>query len=108
MHVDPSIENPKKNKPVQSVTERWAVLNLLRVKKIIPYETESDVENILKLYHFDCRILGDDYVDKNFTGRDYCEENEIDLIFTTREHTYSSSSLRERVYNAEKNRYNRG
>ena len=65
--------------------------------EIIPYSTELDLEDILQMYHIDVRILGDEYRDKEFTGRDICRRLDIDLHFNKREHRFSSSDLRKRV-----------
>jgi glycerol-3-phosphate cytidylyltransferase len=67
------------------------------VDEIVPYATEQDLEDILRAFKIDVRIIGDEYKDKNFTGRTYCEEKGIELCFNIREHRFSSSSLRQEV-----------
>jgi glycerol-3-phosphate cytidylyltransferase len=67
------------------------------VDEIVPYTTEQDLEDILRAFKIDVRIVGDEYQDKNFTGRTYCEEKEIELHFNTRDHRFSSSELRKQV-----------
>lgn len=103
LQTDPTIDRPEKNKPTQSVVERYIQLKGCKfVDEIVPYATEQDLEDILRAFHIDVRILGDEYEHKNFTGRQYCEEKGIELYFNTRDHRFSSSSLRKEV--AEKER----
>ncbi|HLW63307.1 MAG TPA: adenylyltransferase/cytidyltransferase family protein [Flavobacterium sp.] len=98
VQTDPTIDRPEKNKPVQSVVERYIQLKgCVYVDEIVPYATEQDLEDILRSFKIDVRILGDEYKDKNFTGRDYCEEKGIELYFNTRDHRFSSSGLRREV-----------
>ncbi|MGJ1316344.1 hypothetical protein, partial [Sphingobacterium multivorum] len=85
----------EKNKPTQSVFERYMQLKACKhVDMIIPYATEQDLEDVLRSYKIHVRILGDEYMDKAFTGRQYCEEKGIRLYFNRRENRFSSSSLR--------------
>lgn len=65
--------------------------------EIVPYATEQDLEDILRSFKIDVRIIGDEYKDRNFTGRNYCEEKGIELYFNVRDHRFSSSSLRKEV-----------
>ncbi|MNR08858.1 hypothetical protein D3C85_1250340 [compost metagenome] len=67
------------------------------VDEIVPYATEQDLEDILRSFRINVRIIGDEYKDKNFTGRAYCEEKGIVLYFNGRDHRFSSSSLRKEV-----------
>lgn len=98
LQVDPSLDRPNKNKPIQTVVERYTQLAAVKyVDEIIPYVTETDLEDILQLYHIDVRILGDEYRDKDFTGKDICRKRDIDLYFNKREHRFSSSGLRKQV-----------
>ena len=98
LQLDPSIDRPTKNKPVQSIVERYTQLAGVKyVDEIIPYSSERDVEDILTMYHIDVRILGEEYRDKDFTGKDICRKREIDLYFNKRDHRFSTSDLRRRV-----------
>jgi len=98
LQTDPTIDRPEKNKPTQTVVERYIQLKGCKfVDEIVPYATEQDLEDILRAFHIDVRILGDEYADKNFTGRRYCEEKGIELYFNSRDHRFSSSSLRKEV-----------
>ena len=100
LQIDPSLDRPEKNAPVQTIVERYTQLNAVKyVDEIIPYCTESDVEDILEMYHIDVRILGTEYRDKEFTGRDICRRRDIELHFNKRDHRFSSSDLRTRVTN---------
>ena len=102
LQTDPSVDRPEKNKPVQSVVERYIQLKAcVYVDEIIPYTTEQDLEDVLRSFKIDVRILGDEYKDKSFTGRSYCEEKGIQLYFNKREHRFSSSGLRKEVQEKE-------
>lgn len=103
LQTNPTIDRPDtKNRPVQSIVERQIQLAATRyVDEIIVYETEKDLEDILLTLPIDVRILGVEYADKNFTGNEICEKRNIKLIFNGRDHSFSSSSLRKRVADAE-------
>lgn len=104
LQVDPSIDRSEKNKPVQTVVERYTQLKAVSyVDEIIPYVTESDLEDILNMYHIDIRILGEEYREKDFTGKDICKKRGIQLYFNRRDHRFSSSDLRIRVAEREFN-----
>ena len=102
IQTDPTIDRPdSKNKPVQSLVERYSQLSAVKyVDEIIPYQTEQDLIDILSMYEIDVRILGDEYKEKDFTGKDVCNKRGIDLYFNKRDHRFSTSDLRERVENA--------
>jgi glycerol-3-phosphate cytidylyltransferase len=94
LHVDPSRERPTKNKPVQSVSERYFSLKGCRyVDEVIPYETEAELLELLKLLNPDVRFLGDDYRGKPFTG----QELGINIYFCSRTHSVSSSTIRKAI-----------
>ena len=98
LQVDPTLDRPEKNKPIQTVVERYTQLKAVSyVDEIIPYITEADLEDILAMYHINIRILGEEYRDKDFTGKDICRKRDIDLFFNKRDHRFSSSDLRKRV-----------
>jgi glycerol-3-phosphate cytidylyltransferase len=98
LQIDPTASRPKKNKPVQTVVERYTQLKGVRyVDEIIPYLLEQDLEDILQMYSINVRILGAEYLDKEFTGKDICRKREIDLYFNKRDHRFSTSDLRRRV-----------
>ncbi len=100
LQVDPSIDRPEKNKPIQTVVERYTQLQAVKyVDEIIPYSTETDLEDILNLLPIDVRILGVEYREKDFTGRDICKNRGIRLHFNKRDHRFSSSDLRRRICN---------
>ena len=96
-------DRPEKNAPIQSIVERQIQLAATRyVDEIVVYNTEKDLEDILLTLPIDVRILGVEYQDKEFTGRDICNKRNIKLIYNTRDHSFSSSSLRKRVAEAER------
>lgn len=102
LQTDPTLDRPEKNKPIQSVVERYIQLKGCKyVNEIVPYATEQDLEDILKSFKIDVRIVGDEYASKNFTGRDYCEKKGIKLYFNSRDHRFSSSGLRKEVHKKE-------
>ena len=92
---DPSLDREEKNKPVQSIIEREIQVSGCRfVDEVIIYDTEADLLNIIGQVNWDVRIIGDEYKNKDFTGRDQTLER---CYFNKRPHTFSSSELRERV-----------
>lgn len=98
LQTDPTLDRPEKNSPTQTVVERYIQLKGCRfVDEIVPYATEQDLDDILRSFKIDVRILGEEYKDKNFSGRDYCEEKGIALYFNVRDHRFSSSGLRKEV-----------
>ena len=102
LQTDPTIDRPTKNKPTQTVVERYIQLKGCKfVDEIVPYATEQDLEDILMSFIIDVRIVGDEYQYKDFTGRKYCEDKGIELYFNSRDHRFSSSSLRKEVYEKE-------
>jgi glycerol-3-phosphate cytidylyltransferase len=105
LQTDPTIDRPdSKNPPVQSIVERQIQLACNRfVDEIVVYQTEKDLEDILLSMPIDVRILGVEYKDKGFTGKDICNKRGIELVFNSRDHSFSSSSLRKRVAEAEQN-----
>jgi|TARA_B110000908_G_scaffold60547_1_gene73527 glycerol-3-phosphate cytidylyltransferase len=98
LQIDPTIDRADKNAPIQTVVERYAQLQAVKyVDEIIPYSTEQDLEDILEMYSIDIRILGEEYRNKEFTGKDICSRRSIQLFFNNRDHRFSSSGLRQRV-----------
>ena len=102
LQTDPTIDRPTKNKPVQSVFERFVQLQACKyVDEVVVYATEKELVDILLSYPIDVRILGQEYAEQYFTGRSECIEHNIELYFNTREHSFSTSELRQRVVEAE-------
>jgi len=102
LQTDPTLDRDSKNSPVQSIIERQIQLQATRyVDEIVVYQTEKDLEDILLSMPIDVRILGVEYENKDFTGRDICDKRGIKLIYNGRDHSFSSSSLRKRVAEAE-------
>jgi len=101
LQTDPTLDRPTKNRPVQSVVERYIQLAACKyVDEIIVYGTEKELHDILLAYPIDVRILGDEYQGKEFTGHDIA----MNFYFNTRKHEFSTSELRKRVYELEKSR----
>ena len=98
LHVDPRVDRPEKNKPVQSVYERLIQLRGCKyVDEIITYQTEEDLINIMAIEPINVRFVGVEYKDTYLTGQDICEKRGIKILFNNRYHGYSSSDLRSRL-----------
>jgi len=110
IQTDPTIDRPVgKNKPVQSIIERQIQVSACKfVDDIIVYNTEKDLEDILMTFPIDVRIIGDEYKDKFFTGKDICDKRGIRIYYNSRDHYFSSTDLRTRVFEAELKRRNKG
>ena len=95
-------DRAEKNAPVQSIVERQIQLAATRyVDEIVVYNTEKDLEDLLLILPLDVRILGVEYKDKEFTGKEICAKRGIEVIYNSRDHSFSSSNLRKRVVEAE-------
>jgi glycerol-3-phosphate cytidylyltransferase len=102
LQVDPSLDRPEKNKPIQSLVERYIQLDAVQyVDKIIPYNNEEELKTIFSSLDIDVRIIGEEYKDKNFTAKDICMKRNIRFIYNKRDHDFSTSSLRTRIYEQE-------
>ena len=103
---DPTIDRPGvKNKPVQSIVERYVQLSAVKfVDEIIVYNTEKDLEDMLMFLPLAVRIIGEEYKDKDFTGKQICEDRGIKIWYNSRNHRFSSSELRQRTFQSEMNK----
>lgn len=103
LQTDPTIDRPdSKNPPIQSIVERQIQLSTNRnVDEVVVYQTEKDLEDLLLILPVDVRILGVEYADKEFTGKQICISRGIEIVYNGRDHSFSSSSLRKRVAEAE-------
>jgi glycerol-3-phosphate cytidylyltransferase len=103
LQTDPTIDRPgTKNPPIQSIVERQIQLSTNRnVDEVVIYQTEKDLEDLLLILPIDVRILGIEYAEKEFTGKQICIDRGIEIVFNGRDHSFSSSSLRKRVAEAE-------
>lgn len=99
LQIDPTIDRPGiKNRPIQSAYERYAQLQACRyVDEILVYETEFDLLQLIKTQTIHIRFLSEEYKHRDFTGKQYCLENNIELFYHKRQHVYSSSELRTRT-----------
>ena len=105
LQLDPSIDRPEKNRPSQTIIERYVQLKGCKyIDEIVPYVTEQDLLDILSSFKIDLRIIGEEYRNKNFTGKEYCKEKDIEIYYNKREHRFSSSALRKQVQIAENNK----
>ena len=103
LQTDPTIDRPNvKNKPVQSIVERYVQLSAVKfVDEIIVYDTEKDLEDLLMFMPITMRIIGEEYEGKEFTGKEICEDRGIKIWYNSRSHRFSSSELRQRTYQSE-------
>lgn len=98
LQTDPTIDRPWKNNPIQSVFERFEQLKGCKyVDEIVVYATEKDLLDILLSYPIDVRIIGAEYQEKDFTGK----ELGIPIHYNHRRHSFSTTELRQRVLEAE-------
>jgi glycerol-3-phosphate cytidylyltransferase len=107
LQTDPTIDRPaEKNKPIQSVFERYEQLKACKyIDEILVYATEKDLVDILLSYPIDVRILGNEYEHKSFTGRQECRDRGIQFYFNKRDHSFSTTELRQRVVDAEAEKF---
>ena len=99
---DPTEDRPTKNKPVQSIVERQIQLAAVKyVDEIVIYNTEQDLIDLLLTLPIDVRVLGYEYKNKEFTGKDIAKQRGSKIIYNGRDHSFSSSSLRKRVASAQ-------
>lgn len=103
LQVDPTIDRPGiKNKPVQSIYERYIQLQACKyVDEILVYDTEYDLLQLLMTQTIHIRFLSEEYLNRDFTGKQYCLNNGIEIFYHPRKHSYSSSELRNRIYKLE-------
>jgi glycerol-3-phosphate cytidylyltransferase len=98
LQTDPTIDRPEKNKPIQSVFERYVQLEGCKyIDEIIPYATEQDLIDILLTYNINVRFIGEEYKTKEFTGKQLCVDKGIELYYNKRQHSFSTSGLRKRI-----------
>lgn len=108
LQTDPSIDREEKNKPIQSLIERYVQLSACSyVDEIVPYETEKDLLDYLLMHEsiIDVRFVGEEYRDKDFTGKNLCkilwnDGGKMEIHYNSRKHSFSSSELRGRIENA--------
>lgn len=97
LQTDPTIDRPEKNKPIQSILERFIQVDGCRyVDQIVPYSTEKDLLNLLTSYKIDVRIIGEEYRNKPFTGH----KLPMEVYYNSRNHSFSTSELRNRIEEA--------
>ena len=107
LQTDPTIDRPEKNAPIQSIVERQIQLSAIKyVDEIVIYNTEADLEDLLLALPINVKVMGEEYKGKDFTGKQICKDRGIKLIYNGRDHSFSSTSLRKRVYNIENERNN--
>jgi glycerol-3-phosphate cytidylyltransferase len=100
LQTDPTIDRPEKNKPIQSVVERYIQLAACKwVDQIVPYQTEKDLEDIFLAFDIHVRIIGSEYQSKQFTAKEICESRNIEIVYNKRDHSFSSTELRNRIKN---------
>ena len=107
LQVDPTLDRDHKNAPIQSIVERQIQLSAIKyVDEIVIYNTEADLEDLLLTLPINVKVMGEEYKGKDFTGKQICKDRGIKLVYNGRDHSFSSTSLRKRVYNIENERNN--
>ena len=107
LQTDPTIDRPDKNAPIQSVVERQIQLAAVKyIDEIVMYATERDLEDLLLTLPINIRIIGEEYKSKPFTGKSICKDRNIKMVYNGRDHSFSSTSLRKRVFEIENDRNN--
>tara|TARA_A100001015_G_scaffold279842_1_gene341388 strand:+ start:450 stop:860 length:411 start_codon:yes stop_codon:yes gene_type:complete len=102
LQTDPTIDRPNKNKPIQSVFERYVQLEGCKyIDEIIPYESEKDLTDIFLTYGIDVRFIGEEYKDKDFTAKQICVDKNIKIHYNKRQHSFSTTNLRKRIKETE-------
>ena len=102
LQLDPSIDRPEKNKPTQTIIERYVQLRACKyIDEVIPYVSENDLIDVLSSFKIDLRIIGEEYKEKAFTGKEYCKKKGIEIYYNKREHRFSSSALRKQISESE-------
>lgn len=101
LQTDPTIDRKQKNNPVQTIVERYIQLSAVKfIDEIVVYQTEADLIDLLSALPIDVRIVGEEYIDKDFTGLDICESRGIGIHYNKRQHRFSTTDLRKRVHEA--------
>ena len=107
LQVDPTLDRDHKNAPIQSIVERQIQLSAIKyVDEIVIYNTEADLEDLLLTLPINVKVMGEEYKGKNFTGKQICKDRGIKLVYNGRDHSFSSTSLRKRVYKIENEQNN--
>ena len=102
LQTDPTLDRPEKNKPIQSVFERYVQLEGCKyIDEIIPYESEKDLTDIFLTYGIDVRFIGEEYKDKDFTAKQICVDKNIKIHYNKRQHSFSTTNLRKRIKETE-------
>jgi glycerol-3-phosphate cytidylyltransferase len=103
LQTDPTIDRPEKNKPIQSVFERYVQLEGCKyIDQIIPYATEQDIIDILLTYQINTRFIGEEYRSKEYTGKELCVDKGIEIYYNKRQHSFSTTNLRQRILDESK------
>ncbi len=101
LQTDPTIDRPNKNKPIQSLVERYIQLDACKyVDEVVPYQTESELEEIFSSFKLDIRIIGSDYLNRDFTAKEICINRGIKIFYNKRDHNFSSTELKNRIKDA--------
>tara|TARA_R100000988_G_scaffold3857_1_gene2866 strand:+ start:208 stop:642 length:435 start_codon:yes stop_codon:yes gene_type:complete len=97
LQIDPTLDRPEKNKPLQNIVERQIQLKGIKwIDEIIVYHRESELEDIMYTFPIDVRIIGEEYKDTLFTGKKVCIDRNIEIYYNKREHSFSTTELRKR------------
>ena len=96
LQTDPTIDRPEKNDLVHTLEERKSILSAIKyIDEILVYDSEESLYSLLQNTKIDLRILGSDYINKDYTGKDL----NIPVHFHCRDHSWSATKLREKIFN---------
>jgi glycerol-3-phosphate cytidylyltransferase len=91
--VDPSLDRPQKNKPIQSIFERYIQITSNKfIDEVIVIESEKDLIDAILLIQPNVRFCGEEYRDIDHTGKGLCH-----IHYNSRKHSFSSTDLRQRI-----------
>jgi glycerol-3-phosphate cytidylyltransferase len=94
LQKDPSLHRKSKYKPVIPLYERYKTLMAIQfIDEVYTYQTEDELLRLIKEFKPDVRILGEDYIGENFTGKDL----PIEVIYTTRTHEWSTTKIKDLI-----------
>ena len=96
LHTDPSIERPNKLKPILSTEERIEMLRCFKqIDDVLTYNLESELRELITFVKPNVRFLGEDYKDKDYTGKDL----NIPVHWIGRDHGWSTTKFKLQITN---------
>ena len=103
LQTDPTIDRPEKNKPIQSVVERFIQLESCKyVDEVIPNSEGEDSKPTILSVNPKFIVIGSDWAKKdyykqmNFTQK-WLDDNEIVLIYLPYTEDVSTTAIKKRL-----------